>query len=456
MRKTDRSQPVTAFLASPSSEAPAAAGASSPTAGWHAAWGLAVALGLALTLAFAGSAPLRAAAALVCGALPGAVGWLVRAPRRAVWVLATWAVGCGLAVALGGGVTGPLAPWCVAPLVAATAYGGLWRPGAVLCFALLVAVAVVQVAGGLPTPLDGALGFGLGLIGLVTILGGAAGALMLLPSPLEVSDQAPGAVAAAMPDAVDARVAAAEAGRERAEAEARGKTRFLANMSHELRTPLNAIMGFSDIMRTRLFGELSPRYGEYAQLIHESGQHLLDLINDLLDVTKIEADKYELRTEIFDVREAANAALRLLRQQADDAGVTLRGVLPAAELDVHADRRALKQIVLNLVANALKFTPRGGSVTVSFAAVAGELDIEVADTGVGIAPEDLERLGRPYEQAGDAADRSRGTGLGLSLVRAFARLHGGDMSVESRLGEGTAVTVRLPVLAAAEATPAVG
>ena len=104
------------------------------------------------------------------------MGWLVRAPRRAVClVLATWAVGCGLAVALGGGVTGPLAPWCVAPLVAATAYGGLWRPGAVLCFALLVAVAVVQVAGGLPTPLDGGLGFGLGLIGLVTMLGGAAG-----------------------------------------------------------------------------------------------------------------------------------------------------------------------------------------------------------------------------------------------------------------------------------------
>jgi len=208
-------------------------------------------------------------------------------------------------------------------------------------------------------------------------------------------------------------------------------------------------------MRSRLFGDLSPKYGEYAELIHESGQHLLDLINDVLDVTKLEADRYELSAETFDVRDVANAALRILRQQADDAGLKLRGVLPPAALLVKADRRAIKQIVLNLVANALKFTPSGGSVTVTFAEVAGELDIVVADSGVGIAPEDLARLGRPFEQAGDAQDRARGTGLGLSLVQAFARLHGGEMSVESRLGEGTAVTVRLPVLVPKPETAAV-
>jgi len=208
-------------------------------------------------------------------------------------------------------------------------------------------------------------------------------------------------------------------------------------------------------MRSRLFGDLSPKYGEYAELIHESGQHLLDLINDVLDVTKLEADRYELSAETFDVRDVANAALRILRQQADDAGLKLRGVLPPATLLVKADRRAIKQIVLNLVANALKFTPSGGSVTVTFAEVAGELDIVVADSGVGIAPEDLARLGRPFEQAGDAQDRARGTGLGLSLVQAFARLHGGEMSVESRLGEGTAVTVRLPVLVPKPETAAV-
>jgi cell cycle sensor histidine kinase DivJ len=133
--------------------------------------------------------------------------------------------------------------------------------------------------------------------------------------------------------------------------------------------------------------------------------------------------------------------------------VQLRGVLPASELDVNADRRAIKQIVLNLVANALKFTPTPGSVTVTLLAAQGAMELVVADTGVGIAPEDLARLGRPFEQVGDAASRTGGTGLGLSLVKAFAKLHGGDMTIESRLGEGTAVTVRLPVLVTPVQTP---
>ncbi|WP_343698723.1 HAMP domain-containing sensor histidine kinase [Caulobacter sp.] len=240
-----------------------------------------------------------------------------------------------------------------------------------------------------------------------------------------------------------------------AEALAAGRARFLANMSHELRTPLNAIMGFSDIMRGRMFGPLTDRYGEYAELIHESGRHLLDLINDVLDMSKIEAERFELQRGIFDAREAIQAAMRLLRVQADTASVQLRGVLPPGELEVDADRRALKQIVLNLVSNALKFTPRGGQVTVTVHGYDGVLEIVVADTGVGISPEDLERLGRPYEQAGGVEQRARGTGLGLSLVRAFAKLHGGDMIIESRLGAGTTVSVRMPVLLqAVRPTPA--
>jgi cell cycle sensor histidine kinase DivJ len=231
-----------------------------------------------------------------------------------------------------------------------------------------------------------------------------------------------------------------------AEALAAGRARFLANMSHELRTPLNAIMGFSDIMRSRMFGPLTDRYGEYAELIHESGGHLLDLINDVLDMSKIEAERFELSRGVFDAREAMTAAMRLMRVQADGAGVQLRGVLPPADLEVDADRRALKQIVLNLISNALKFTPRGGQVTVTADGYDGVLEIVVADTGVGISPEDLERLGRPYEQAGGPDQRARGTGLGLSLVRAFAKLHGGEMHIESRLGAGTSVSVRLPVL----------
>ncbi len=254
--------------------------------------------------------------------------------------------------------------------------------------------------------------------------------------------------------ALTAQVAALEAAR--AEAEARGakaeqtlqaRSRFLANMSHELRTPLNAIMGFSEIMRARMFGELTPKYGEYAELIHESGRHLMDLISDVLDMSKIEAERFQLDREIFDAREAVSAALRLMRVQAEEVGVNLRGVMPGQPIPVNADRRALKQITLNLVSNALKFTPRSGHVTVTTHAVGGLLEITVADTGIGIDPQDLKRLGRPFEQAGALGDQARGTGLGLSLVKAFAQLHGGDMSIESQLGEGTAVLVRLPVLA---------
>jgi cell cycle sensor histidine kinase DivJ len=255
-------------------------------------------------------------------------------------------------------------------------------------------------------------------------------------------------VAGALRDARAQRTREAELEQARLSAEAQnaGKSRFLANMSHELRTPLNAIMGFSDIMRQRLFGPVPDRYGEYAELIHESGAHLLELINDVLDMSKIEAERFELAREDFDARDAITAVLRLMRGQADRAGIQMRGVLPAEPLDAEADRRALKQIALNLVSNALKFTPRGGAVTVTVQASGEVLELIVADTGVGIAPDDLERLGKPFEQAGDANQRSAGAGLGLSLVRAFARLHGGEMSIESALGEGTTVIVRMPVL----------
>ena len=247
--------------------------------------------------------------------------------------------------------------------------------------------------------------------------------------------------------------AAFEARSAKSEETLKARSRFLANMSHELRTPLNAILGFSEVMKTKMFGDLAPKYVEYAELIHESGRHLMDLINDVLDMSKIEAARFTLNLDTFDARDAVNAALRLMRVQAEEAGVNLRGVLPNQPVLVHADRRALKQITLNLVSNALKFTPRGGHVTVNAVALEGLFELAVADTGVGIAPEDVKRLGRPFEQAGDMADQARGTGLGLSLVKAFAELHGGDMSIESQLGEGTAVLVRMPVLAPAQSAP---
>jgi cell cycle sensor histidine kinase DivJ len=271
---------------------------------------------------------------------------------------------------------------------------------------------------------------------------------------LEITLAAAGAgrLVAAVRDARDplARERRLEAARISADQQNEGKSRFLANMSHELRTPLNAIMGFSDIMRQRLFGPLGDRYAEYAELIHESGTHLLELINDVLDISKIEAERFELTIETYDAGPALAGVLRLKRGQADRAGVLLRGVLPPNPLIAEADRRALKQIGINLISNAVKFTPRGGAVTVTLQASGDTLQLVVADTGVGIAPADLDRLGKPFEQAGDAEQRAAGSGLGLSLVRAFARLHGGEMNVESAVGEGTTVTVRMPVLASAE------
>ena len=251
----------------------------------------------------------------------------------------------------------------------------------------------------------------------------------------------------------DARQAALVQAASEAQAQNEGKSRFLANMSHELRTPLNAIVGFSDIMRGQMFGPLSAKYAEYAGLIHESGGHLLDLINDILDLSKVEAQRFELSRETFDAREAVAAALRLVRVQADSANVKLRGALPTMPVKIHADRRATKQIVLNLLSNALKFTPSGGQVTVIMRAEEDELSLVVADNGVGISPVDLERLGRPYEQAGDSQQRARGSGLGLSLVRAFAELHGGHMEMQSELGEGTVVSVRMPVVVSPDLAP---
>ena len=211
-----------------------------------------------------------------------------------------------------------------------------------------------------------------------------------------------------------AREAGLEAARAEAEVQNAGKSRFLANMSHELRTPLNAVIGFSDIMRQRLFGPIPDRYAGYAQSIHEAGGHLLDLINDVLDVSRIEAARYDLNIERFDVREMVSEALALVRVQADDKGVDLAAVLPPAPLTVAADRRALKQIALNLLSNAVKFTPTGGSVTVRAEALGSDLELTVADTGVGVAPEDLARLGRPLRTG--RRRRTEGTGHGPGLV----------------------------------------
>jgi cell cycle sensor histidine kinase DivJ len=237
--------------------------------------------------------------------------------------------------------------------------------------------------------------------------------------------------------------------RDAAEGASRAKTAFLANMSHELRTPLNAIIGFSEVMIQEIFGPVgSPRYKEYARHIHESGGHLLDLINSVLDMSKIEAGKFELHEELFDLGEVASSAIRFVSPAAERGGVALKlAVTPAAQ-KAFADKRAVKQMLINLIANGVKFTPRGGDVRVAARAAGTGLEIAVADSGAGIAKADLERLGRPFEQVEGAHTRTReGTGLGLALVKSLAAMHGGEMQLASVLGEGTTVTLRLPYAA---------
>jgi len=224
----------------------------------------------------------------------------------------------------------------------------------------------------------------------------------------------------------------------------RAKSTFLANMSHELRTPLNAIIGFSEMMNREMFGPIGPRYQEYSRLIHESGTHLLDLINSVLDMSKIEAGKFQLNEELFDLEETAQSAVRFLKIPAERAGVALKlSIAPNARL-MFADRRAVKQILVNLLSNGVKYTPPGGEVKVS-ARIAQGMEIVVSDSGTGISKADLERLGRPFEQVENAQTRAKeGTGLGLALVKSLALMHGGEAVLDSALGEGTTVTVRLP------------
>lgn len=232
----------------------------------------------------------------------------------------------------------------------------------------------------------------------------------------------------------------------RAEAANQAKSEFLANMSHELRTPLNAINGFSEIMAGEMFGPVGDaRYKGYASDILRSGQHLLSLINDILDMAKIEAGKMTLHYEKVSLKEVCEDAIRLMRGKAEDSGLVL--LLEAQDLpDIDADQRGLKQVMLNLISNAVKFTPEGGSITVSIAHHgAGRQRVAVADTGIGIAAEDLGRLARPFEQVeGQHSKTTQGTGLGLALTKSLIEMHHGVMAMDSEPGAGTVVSFDLP------------
>ncbi|GAB4360157.1 MAG: hypothetical protein Kow00114_13580 [Kiloniellaceae bacterium] len=233
---------------------------------------------------------------------------------------------------------------------------------------------------------------------------------------------------------------------EAAAASSQAKSQFLATMSHELRTPLNAIIGFSEIMMTQSLGTLgNARYLEYAGDIHSSGNHLLSLINDVLDFSKAEAGRLELQTEPLDAAAVLRDCVRLVALDAREAGIELSAALPEGLPPLRADRRRLKQIALNLLSNAIKFTPAGGRVRVSLDRDAGGIVMTFADTGVGMSPEQIPVALEAFGQVDSRLSRKyEGTGLGLPLSRHLAESHGGSLTIESALGEGTTVTVRLP------------
>jgi two-component system, NtrC family, sensor kinase len=229
------------------------------------------------------------------------------------------------------------------------------------------------------------------------------------------------------------------------EAASRHKSEFLANMSHELRTPLNAVIGFSEVLAEKMFGDLNDKQAEYLQDILESGRHLLSLINDILDLAKIEAGHMELESADFHLPNAIENALILVRERATRRGITLGSTIDERLGTIRGDERKVKQVLLNLLSNALKFTPEGGRIDVRAALNEGLAEVSVADTGVGIAPEDQEAVFEEFRQVGPADKKVEGTGLGLALSQKFVQLHGGRIWVESELGRGSTFTFTLPV-----------
>lgn len=235
--------------------------------------------------------------------------------------------------------------------------------------------------------------------------------------------------------------------RRRAEAASESKTQFLASMSHELRTPLNAIIGFADLIRMELFGEIKPaRYLEYIRDIHSSGVHLLHMINEVLDMAKIEAGRFDLHETVLCPAEAADEVVRMLRQSIETARVRL-DLRVADDLPcIRADEQQVRRILVNLLSNAIKFTPAGGAITLSARLLDdGSFEVSVADTGIGIPADKIDKVLEPFEQVENSFTRTRaGTGLGLPLTKAMVEAHGGRLVLESELGKGTRVGVILP------------
>lgn len=239
-----------------------------------------------------------------------------------------------------------------------------------------------------------------------------------------------------------------KAARDMAIDSAASKSKFFAQLNHELRTPLNAILGFSDVIRQRVFGPMPDQYGEYIEHINDSATHLLELVGSVIDLSKLEAGAYQLERERHDARDAMTAAVAMLGVLAEKKSIQLIDTSPTSPIMVDADPRALRQVAINLIANAIKFTPKDGRVEASVSAANGMMIMEVKDNGPGIGAAELANLGNPYVQTQTGRTSSEpGSGLGLAIVRGFAQMHDGDLIARSKLGEGATIGITAPVLA---------
>ncbi len=397
----------------------------------------------------------------VCAILPPLVGTFMRGSTTAARVAelesGLWIGFATLGAASTGGATAMMIIYAVAVAVA-------WMSGRarltaeIAGFALLSLVLSIVAGSGGPWlhPHDASiLASGYGISGLVLIAvmavvasTGQAQGLVVAPVKPAASGIDPGMALKLqqMEERLGRAAAATEDARRQAdEAKQRleARTTFFAQTSHELRTPLNAIVGFAEMMRNAVFGPLPDRYQEYATLIHEGGQNLTLIVDDVLDLARLEAGRYEIYADLLSLTDLAAEAVRFMHDEATRKGIDLELTGPD-DVEAFADSKAVRQIALNLISNALKFTPAGGRVEVAALDAPGGALLAVSDTGEGISPDELTRLSRTFEQ-GDAGKRQKGAGLGLSVVRAFAELHGGRLDIESRQqGGGSTIAVFFP------------
>ncbi len=396
--------------------------------------------------------------AFACSILPPLVGIFVRGSMSAVQAVevesALWIALATAGAASTGGATSIIVIFGVAIAVA-------WMSGRVRLiieiagFALggMLIAMIAGSAGSWMHPHDAAiLSAAYGLSGLVMVAVLAGASVMQRPAMIVAPKESSGDARLKQLES-DLRKAAAAADEAKAKAdEARSqleaRTTFFAQTSHELRTPLNAIVGFAEMMRGGIFGPLSERYQEYAELIHEGGRNLTLIVDDVLDLARLEAGKYDIYAEPVSLTDLADEAVHFMGDEAARKSITLNRT-GHDDAEAFADSKAVRQIALNLISNALKFTPSGGSVDVVAEEVPGGAMLTVADSGVGISPEELLKLSRAFEQ-GEAGKKQKGAGLGLSVVRAFAELHGGRLDIQSREGGGARIGVFFPAEVIAE------